>query len=59
VEEYASGSSGLQNQGNGYYQFNWKTPGNYASSCKRISLEFVPGTPGYTEGPLAYFTFKK
>jgi hypothetical protein len=56
VEEYASGSSGLQNQGDGHYQFNWKTPGSYASSCKRLSLEFVPG---YAEGPLAYFTFKK
>jgi hypothetical protein len=56
VEEYASGASGLQNQGDGYYQFNWKTPGSYASSCKRISLEFVPG---YAEGPLAFFTFKK
>ncbi len=59
MEEYATGASGLQNLGNGNYQFNWKTPGGYASSCKRIFLEFVPGTPGYTEGPLAYFTFKK
>jgi hypothetical protein len=56
VEEYASGASGLQNLGDGRYQFNWKTPASYASSCKRLSLEFVPG---YAEGPLAYFTFKK
>ena len=59
VEEYAPGSSGLQNLGDGYYQFNWKTPTSYASSCKTISLEFVSGTPSYSEGPLAYFTFKK
>jgi hypothetical protein len=26
LEEYASGNSRLQNLGNGYYQFNWKTP---------------------------------
>ncbi|MBO1269459.1 PxKF domain-containing protein [Arthrobacter cavernae] len=26
LEEYAAGSSGLQNLGNGYYAFNWKTP---------------------------------
>jgi hypothetical protein len=59
LEEYAPGSSGLQNLGDGYYQFNWKTPTSYASSCKTISLEFVSGTPSYSEGPLAYFTFKK
>jgi len=26
TEEYAAGASGLLNQGNGNYQFNWKTP---------------------------------
>ncbi len=30
IEEYATGNSGLQNLGNGYYQFNWKTPKGYA-----------------------------
>jgi hypothetical protein len=65
LEEYAAGSSGLQNLGDGYYQFNWKTPASYASSCKTLSLEFVPavlgspGVPAYAEGPLALFTFKK
>ena len=43
VEEYASGSSGLQNLGDGYYQFNWKTPKSYAKSCKTVSLDLGDG----------------
>jgi hypothetical protein len=58
IEEYASGSSGLQNLGDGNYQFNWKTPAGYAGSCKSIALAFGAGG-GYTEKPGAYFTFKK
>jgi hypothetical protein len=38
VEEYASGSSGLQNLGDGYYQFNWKSPTTYAKSCKTLTV---------------------
>jgi uncharacterized repeat protein (TIGR01451 family) len=56
IEEYASGESGLQNLGGGYYQFNWKTPTNYASSCRTIGLDLGEGTP---RSDLAYFTFKK
>jgi hypothetical protein len=59
LEEYATGATGLQNMGNGYYQFNWKTPTEYAGSCKSIVLVFGSGGLGYTEGPLAYFSFKK
>ncbi len=59
LEEYASGSSGLQNHGNGNYQFNWKTPAGYAGSCKSIKLVFGSGGLSYTEGPHAYFSFKK
>ncbi|CAN5762559.1 hypothetical protein BH24GEM1_BH24GEM1_12800 [soil metagenome] len=55
VEEYA-GNSGLQNLGDGYYQFNWKTPASYANSCKAIGLNLGEGSP---RGPLAYFNFKK
>jgi large repetitive protein len=55
IEEY-TGSSGLQNLGDGYYQFNWKTPAGYASSCKSIGLNLGEGTP---RGPMAYFNFKK
>ena len=43
VEEYASGASGLQNLGNGYYQFNWKTPTSYANSCKTMKLNLGNG----------------
>ena len=59
VEEYASGSSGLQNFGDGRYQFNWKTPTTYAGSCKSIELVFAAGGVSYTEGPHAFFSFKK
>ncbi len=58
IEEYAAGSSGLQNLGDGYYQFNWKTPGGssgYANQCKSIGLDFI----AYVEYPLASFQFKK
>lgn len=58
IEEYAAGSSGLQNLGDGNYQFNWKTPANYAGTCKSIALTFGAGG-GYTEKPGAFFTFKK
>jgi hypothetical protein len=55
IEEYA-GNSGLQNQGDGYYQLNWKTPVGYANTCKSIGLNLGEGAP---RGPLAYFHFKK
>ena len=56
IEEYASGSSGLHNLGDGNYQFNWKTPTGYANSCKNIGLDFGNG---YVELALANFNFKK
>jgi len=43
VEEYASGSSGLQNLGDGYYQFNWKTATSYAKSCRTMKLDLGGG----------------
>jgi serine protease AprX len=43
LEEYASGSSGLQNHGDGYYQFNWSTPRSYARSCKTLTLNLGEG----------------
>jgi hypothetical protein len=59
LEEYASGASGLQNQGDGRYQFNWKTPTTYAGSCKSIELVFGTGGLSYVDGPHAFFSFKK
>jgi PKD repeat protein len=43
LEEYGNGNSGLQNLGNGYYQFNWKTPKSYANSCKTMHLDLGEG----------------
>jgi hypothetical protein len=54
LEEYATGSSGLQNLGGGFYQFNWKTPTSYAKSCKTMKLDLGEGTPR-----TALFQFKK
>jgi hypothetical protein len=56
VEEYASGSSGLQNFGNGYYQFNWKTPTNYANTCRTFAVNLFDGASTYVQ---ANFQFKK
>jgi PKD repeat protein len=54
IEEYAAGNSGLQNQGNGYYQFNWKTPKTYANSCKTMKLDLGEG-PGMERTALFQF----
>jgi len=48
LEEYASGSSGLQNLGDGYYQLNWKTPTTYAKSCKTMKLDLGEGSNNRT-----------
>ena len=59
MEEYASGASGLQNHGDGSYQFNWKTPSSYAGSCKTIELVCGTGDDSYVEEPHAFFSFKR
>jgi hypothetical protein len=43
LEEVASGGSGLQNLGNGYYQLNWKTSKGYAGTCRRLRLDLGEG----------------
>ena len=43
VETYTTGASGLQNLGDGYYQYNWKTPKSYAGSCKTLRLDLGEG----------------
>jgi hypothetical protein len=53
LEEYAAGNSGLQNLGDGYYQFNWKTPRSYRDSCKTLHLNLGEGTTR-----IALFQFK-
>ncbi len=54
LEEYAPGASGLLNQGNGDYQFNWKTPTTYAKSCKTMKLDLGEG-PGMERTALFQF----
>jgi hypothetical protein len=43
LEDYAAGGSGLQNLGNGDYQFNWATPKAYANSCKTVMFNLGEG----------------
>ena len=49
VAEYAAGQSGLQNLGDGYYQYNWKTPKEYTNSCKTVTLDLGDGIPHTAE----------
>ena len=46
VEEYTAGSSGLQYLGDGYWQFNWKTPktASYVNHCRKMVLTLGDGT---------------
>jgi CSLREA domain-containing protein len=53
IEEYAKGASGLQNMGDGYYQFNWATPKSYAGTCKTLHLDL---SDGITQTALFQFT---
>ena len=53
LEEYSAGGSGLQYFGDGNWQFNWKTPKNYAGQCRKMVLTLSDGTT-YT----ANFKFK-
>ena len=43
LEAYATDAVGLRHLGDGYYQFNWKTPKSYASSCKVLHLDLGDG----------------
>lgn len=57
VEEYATGESGLLNQGDGYYQFNWATPKSYKNSCKEMRLNLSEGNAGSPVYHIAVFRF--
>jgi len=54
VEESPPGASGLQYLGDGNWQYNWKTPKEYAGKCRTMILNLKDGTT-YT----ANFKFKK
>jgi hypothetical protein len=53
IETYA-GSSGWQYLGDGYWQFNWKTPKYYAGLCLTMMLDLGDENPNH----IAYFKFK-
>jgi hypothetical protein len=53
IETYA-GSSGWQYLGDGYWQFNWKTPKSYAGLCLTMTLNLGDGNTDH----FAYFKFK-
>jgi hypothetical protein len=44
LEETTVGASGLQNLGDGNYRLNWKSPTDYANSCKRLRLDLAEGS---------------
>jgi len=56
IEEYVVSNSGLQNLGDGYYQWNWKSPTAYANSCKTLKLDLGEGA---SFEHLALFQFRK
>lgn len=55
MEEVASGNSGLQYLGDGYWQFNWKTSKNYADTCRAMYVQFDSGAMS----PVVKFQFRK
>jgi hypothetical protein len=54
IEEYATGNSTLTYNGDGNWQYNWKTAKSYAKTCRVMFVKFNDGT----NSPLAYFKFK-
>jgi len=54
IEEYTSGTSGLQYNGDGYWQFNWKTPKTYIGTCRKMYIQFEGGF----KSPEVIFQFK-
>ncbi len=44
IAEDAPGASGLQYQGNGNWQFNWKTDKGFAKTCRTAVLKLKDGS---------------
>jgi len=44
ITEQATGESGLQYLGDGYWQFNWKTKKTYTSSCRTMVVTLSDGS---------------
>ncbi len=54
IEESAAGSSGLQYNGSGNWQFNWNTLSSYKNTCRAVVVKFTDGTTS----PAANFKFR-
>lgn len=54
VDEVAAGGSALQYLGDGNWQFNWKTPKNYAGTCRGMYVVF----DSTATSPVVFFSFK-
>lgn len=52
------GSSGLQFDGNGNWQINWKTPKAYVGQCRTMYLNLTNVTPDTPTSETAHFQFK-
>jgi hypothetical protein len=57
IEETWSGNSGLIYKGDGYWQFNWKTPKTYSQSAQKCRNMYVAFNSG-KESPEVKFKFK-
>jgi hypothetical protein len=44
MTEYAAGNSGLQYLGNGNWQYNWKTPKEFALQCRIARVTLLDGS---------------
>lgn len=53
VLETYSGTSGLQYDGDGYWQFSWRTPRSYAGQCREMQLNLADGV----NERFAFFSF--
>jgi len=56
IDTYATGTTTLQNLGDGYYQLNWKTDNAWAKTCKELTLTIGGWS---SNGFTALFQFKK
>lgn len=57
VEEAPAGASGLQNLGDGYWQFNWKTSKSFAGTCRTLSINLADQS-GVSSTRTVQFLFK-
>jgi hypothetical protein len=54
TEQVGPGASGLAYDGDGYWQFNWKTPKAYAGTCRVMFVRWQGGTTS----PMVPFVFR-